>query len=151
MGGGPNNPVLIRDDDVVLGSQVNALVIKDELDNEHKMVINLDSDDEKEGVLDGEDIDSDLDAPAVAERKVELMRELKALGINPNLKPDYTKPLNEPSWGDSDEEEDSDVDMDADGVLDGEDESDEYEDDDMDQDELDELDELYKDGKKPII
>jgi hypothetical protein len=63
-------------------------------------------------------------------------------------RPDYTKPLNEPSWGDSDEEEDSDVDMDADGVLDGEDESDEYEDDDMDQDELDEL---YKDGKKPII
>jgi hypothetical protein len=62
-------------------------------------------------------------------------------------RPDYTKPLNEPSWGDSDEE-DSDVDMDADGVLDGEDESDEYEDDDMEQDELDEL---YKDGKKPII
>ena len=65
---------------------MNALVIKDEPDNEHKMVINLDSDDEKEGVLDGEDVDSDLDAPAVAERKVELMRELKALGINPNLK-----------------------------------------------------------------
>jgi hypothetical protein len=65
---------------------VNALVIKDEPDNEHKMVINLDSDDEKEGVLDGEDIDSDLDEQAVAERKVELMRELKALGINPNLK-----------------------------------------------------------------
>jgi hypothetical protein len=63
-------------------------------------------------------------------------------------RPDYTKPLNEPSWGDSDEEEDSDVDMDADGVLDGEDESDEYEDDEMDKDELDEL---YKDGKKPII
>jgi hypothetical protein len=65
---------------------VNALVIKDEPDNEHKMVINLDSDDEKEGVLDGEDIDSHLDEQAVAERKVELMRELKALGINPNLK-----------------------------------------------------------------
>jgi hypothetical protein len=65
---------------------VNALIIKDEPDNEHKMVINLDSDDEKEGVLDGEDIDSELDEPAVTERKVELMRELKALGINPNLK-----------------------------------------------------------------
>ncbi len=65
---------------------MNALIIKDEPDNEHKMVINLDSDDEKEGVLDGEDIDSELDEPAVTERKVELMRELKALGINPNLK-----------------------------------------------------------------
>lgn len=38
------------------------------------------------------------------------------------FRPDYTKPLDEPSWGDSDEEEESDVEMDGDGVLDGEDE-----------------------------
>jgi hypothetical protein len=63
-------------------------------------------------------------------------------------RPDYTKPLDEPSWGDSDEEEDSDVDMDADGVLDGEDESDEYEDDDMAEDELVER---IKAGKRGIM
>jgi len=54
------------------------------------------------------------------------------------FRPEYSKPLDEPSWGDSDGGEDSDVDMDvdADGVLDGEDESDEYEDDDMEEDEI---------------
>ncbi|KAE9363858.1 hypothetical protein N431DRAFT_564430 [Stipitochalara longipes BDJ] len=148
MGGGPNNPVLVEDDDVALDYQVNALVIKNEPDNDQKVIINLDSDDGKEGVLDGEDVDSDMDEPAVTEHKGELMRELKALGINPKLKPDYTKPLNEPSWGDSDEEEDSDVDMDADGVLDGEDESDEYEEDDMEEDELVER---VKAGKRGIM
>jgi hypothetical protein len=65
-------------------------------------------------------------------------------------RPDYTKPLDEPSWGDSDEEEDSDVDMDADGVLDGEDESDEYEDEDADMEE-DELVERIKAGKRGIM
>ncbi len=69
-----------------LGSRVNALVIKDEPDNDHKVVINLDSDDDKEGVLDGEDVDSEMDEPAVMEHKGELMRELKALGINPRQK-----------------------------------------------------------------
>jgi hypothetical protein len=64
------------------------------------------------------------------------------------LRPDYTKPLNEPSWGDSDEEADSDVDMNADGVLGGEDESDEYEDDDMEEDEMVER---IKAGKKVIL
>jgi hypothetical protein len=64
------------------------------------------------------------------------------------LRPDYTKPLDEPSWGDSDEEEDSDVDMDAEGVLGGEDESDEYEDDDLEEDELVER---IKAGKKGIM
>jgi hypothetical protein len=63
------------------------------------------------------------------------------------LRPDYTKPLNEPSWGDSGEEEDSDVDMDAEGILDGEDESDEYEDD-MEQDEMVER---IKAGKNGIM
>ena len=63
-------------------------------------------------------------------------------------RPDYTKPLDEPSWGDSDEEGNSDVDMDADGVLDGEDESsDEYDDDDMAEDELVER---VKAGKRGI-
>jgi hypothetical protein len=65
-------------------------------------------------------------------------------------RPDYTKPLDEPSWGGSDEEEDSDVDMDADGVLDGEDESDEYEDEDADMEE-DELVERIKAGKRGIM
>jgi len=117
MGGGPNNPVLIGDDDMVslisfafhlylsqysvypqiwieadgsmpqaLDSQVNALVIKDEPDNDHKVVINLDSDDEKEGVLDGEDVDSEMDEPAMTAHKGELKRELKALGIDPRQK-----------------------------------------------------------------
>lgn len=64
------------------GSRVNALVIKDEEDaNDHKVIINIDdSDDEKEGVLDGEDTDGEMDELV---RKVELMRELKALGIDP--------------------------------------------------------------------
>lgn len=181
-----------------LGSQVNALVIKDEPDKDHKVVIKIDdSDNEKEGVLDGEDVDSEMDEPAVTAHKGELTRELKALGINPRqkwvrvccffiamfehfksiseiwylqvheswvmpqfdfivrgvliwclLRPDYTKPLNEPSWGDSDEEADSDVDMNADGVLGGEDESDEYEDDDMEEDEMVER---IKAGKKVIL
>ncbi|KAH8759126.1 hypothetical protein F5882DRAFT_37982 [Hyaloscypha sp. PMI_1271] len=149
MGGGPNNPVLIEDDDVTLGSRVNALVIKDEPDNDHKVVIKKDdSDDEKEGVLDGEDVDSEMDEPAVTAHKGELTRELKALGINPRQKPDYTKPLNEPSWGDSEEEENSDVDMDAEGILSGEDESDEYEDDDMEEDEMVER---IKAGKNGIV
>lgn len=60
-------------------------MIKDEPDNEHKLVIKLDdSDDDKEGVLDGEDVDSEMDEPAVSAHKVELMRELKALGIDPS-------------------------------------------------------------------
>lgn len=39
-------------------------------------------------------------------------------------RPDYTKPLDEPSWGDSDDDEELDEEMEenADGVLDGEDE-----------------------------
>jgi hypothetical protein len=70
-----------------LGSQVNALVIKDEPDKDHKVVIKIDdSDDEKEGVLDGEDVDSEMDEPAVTAHKGELTRELKALGINPRQK-----------------------------------------------------------------
>ncbi|PMD50683.1 uncharacterized protein K444DRAFT_622054 [Hyaloscypha bicolor E] len=88
-----------------------------------------------------------MDEPAVTAHKGELTIELKALGINPMQKPDYTKPLNEPSWGDSDEEEDSDVDMDAEGVLDGGDESDEYEDD-MEEDEMVER---IRAGKKGIM
>jgi hypothetical protein len=73
-----------------LGSQVNALVIKDEPDNDHKVVIKIDdSDDEKEGVLDGEDVDSEMDEPAVTAHKGELMRELKALGINPKKKLEF--------------------------------------------------------------
>ena len=51
------------------------------------------------------------------------------------FRPDYTKPLDEPSWGDSDEDEGSDVDIYADGVLDGEDEdSEDDEDADMEED-----------------
>jgi hypothetical protein len=61
---------------------VNALVIKDEEDaNDHKVVINIyDSDDEKEGVLDDEDTDGEMDESV---HKVELTGELKALGIDP--------------------------------------------------------------------
>jgi hypothetical protein len=70
-----------------LGSRVNALVIKDEPDKDHKVVIKIDdSGDEKEGVLDGEDVDSEVDEPAVTAHNGELTRELKALGINPMQK-----------------------------------------------------------------
>ncbi|KAE8451115.1 hypothetical protein EG329_004787 [Mollisiaceae sp. DMI_Dod_QoI] len=141
MGGGPDNPapMLIGHDDVnPLGSQVNALVLKDESNDYDKVVINIeDSDDDKGGVLDGEDVDSEMDEPTATAHKGQLMRELKALGINLKQRPDYTKPLDEPSWGDTDEDEGSDVDMGGDGVLDGEDESsDEDEDADMEEDEL---------------
>jgi hypothetical protein len=61
-------------------------MIKDEPENDHKVVIKLDDSDEKEGVLDGEDVDSEMDVPAVTAHKGELMRELKALGINPKKK-----------------------------------------------------------------
>jgi hypothetical protein len=70
-----------------LGSRVNALVIKDEPNKDHKVVIKIDdSNDEKEGVLDGEDVDSVMDESAVTAHKGELTRELKALGINPRQK-----------------------------------------------------------------
>ena len=69
-----------------LGFRVNDLAIKDE-PNEHKVIINIDdSDDEKEGVLDGEDVYSEMDEPTVSAHKGELMRELKALGVKPRLK-----------------------------------------------------------------
>jgi hypothetical protein len=50
-------------------------------------------------------------------------------------RPDYTKPLDEPSWGDSDEEEESDAGMNGDGVLDREEEENKDDDADM-EDEL---------------
>ena len=64
-----------------LNSRVDALLVKEESD--HKMAINIDdSDDETEGVLDGEDVDSERDEEDVEKRKVELLKELKALGVN---------------------------------------------------------------------
>lgn len=53
------------------------------------------------------------------------------------VRPDYTKPLDEPSWGGSEDEnvgEEDDADADADGVLDGEDESFEADDSDSEDD-----------------
>jgi hypothetical protein len=50
-------------------------MIKDEPENDHKVVIKLDDSDEKEGVLDGEDVDSEMDVPAVTAHKGELMRD----------------------------------------------------------------------------
>ena len=58
-------------------------------------------------------------------------------------RPDYTKPLNEPSWGDSDDEEDSDIDMD---VID--DEEDDYYDEDEKEELTAECDDLYQDLKE---
>ncbi|KUJ11532.1 uncharacterized protein LY89DRAFT_226921 [Mollisia scopiformis] len=121
MGGGPENPMKMEMDGVVtpLNERVTTLTIND--DQATAMSVG----DNKEGVLDGADTDSEIDVMDVVEHKQELMRELKALGVKPLLKPDYTKPLDEPSWGDEDdEEEDDDVDMEGEGegVLDGEDE-----------------------------
>jgi len=65
------------------------------------------------------------------------------------FRPDYTKPLDEPSWGDSDEEEESDVEMDGDGVLDGED-GDEGEEGDEDMED-DELVQRVKAGKRGML
>jgi hypothetical protein len=54
-----------------------------------------------------EDSDSDTEVvPAVLKpEKTQLMRELKALGIINSRKPDYTKPLAEPTWGDEEEDD----------------------------------------------
>ncbi len=61
--------------------------------------------------------------------------------------PDYTKPLNEPGWGDLDGEEDSDVDMDADSLLDCVDEPDDYEDKDIERGWIGWANQSWEEGK----
>ena len=43
----------------------------------------------------------------MSKQKQKLMRELKALGAKPLHKPDYTRELDEPTWGDESEGDDS--------------------------------------------
>ena len=46
-----------------IGRQVNAFMIKDDKDNEHNVINKLDdSDDEKEGVFYGENVDSEMES-----------------------------------------------------------------------------------------
>jgi hypothetical protein len=46
-----------------IGRQVNAFIIKDDKDNEHNVINKLDdSDDEKEGVFYGENVDSEMES-----------------------------------------------------------------------------------------
>jgi len=96
MGGGPENPIIVKgeyDDVKPIDAGVSALDLHD---NPEAMVIS-DND------------NSDIEDVAPQTEKTQLKRELKALGIDANKvrKPDYTKPLNEPSWGEDSDEEDS--------------------------------------------
>jgi hypothetical protein len=57
---------------------------------------------------DSETSDTEAEPTAVQPEKRQLARELKALGLDMKKfqKPDYTKVLNEPSWGDEEDGED---------------------------------------------
>lgn len=112
------------------------------------------SDSEESGVLDGSDSDASLSS-SEEDFDVQLSREVKALYVEMGKpvpkKPDYTKVLEEPSWGEDSEDEgedgDEDVEMDMgeemetdeSGVLEGPDED--FDDDEgvIDPDELTQL------------
>lgn len=91
MGGGPEFPIQhddvpspsthnhIADTDITLqhplNSPLNSLVIDEDMKQE-----------EKEGILDGPDVEADMDEPTTIQHKQELLRELKALGFKVPVK-----------------------------------------------------------------
>jgi hypothetical protein len=73
-----------------LGSRLNAVSIKEEPSSAgfqaHDAIMNDDNDDDTHGILDVEDTDGEMDEAAQKKVKGQLLRELKALGIQPLLK-----------------------------------------------------------------
>jgi len=96
MGGGPDNPIIVKDeydDTKLMNSDISSLSL-----HSKPNVIDIDSDSETSA-------NNNLNSPLQSE-KHQLVRELKALGIDMKSKrPDYTMALDEPSWGDEDDEE----------------------------------------------